>query len=121
MKDKTALAKGWLTKAESDLKTLKTLIENDGPFDTACFHAQQAVERCLKAFLAFYEKKIPKIHDLEELQHQCLEITKIKELQEAVSRFKTKNKAIKTNPNQTIILMLSNHFTLSPPFQYATI
>jgi HEPN domain-containing protein len=68
--------------AESDLKTLKTLIDNEGPYDTACFHAQQVVERCLKAFLAFHEKKIPKIHDLEELQRLCLEITMVKELQE---------------------------------------
>ena len=73
MKDQSDLAQGWLAKAESDLSTAKWLLEGSGPYDTACFHAQQAVEKALKAFLAFHQIAIPRIHDLEELQRLCLE------------------------------------------------
>ncbi|HLN31943.1 MAG TPA: HEPN domain-containing protein [Gemmataceae bacterium] len=38
-----------------------------GPYDTACFHAQQAIEKTFKAFLAYHQKPIPRTHDLEEL------------------------------------------------------
>lgn len=60
MKDKHNLAQGWLTKSNSDLAAAKVLLEGDGPYDTVCFHAQQAVEKILKAILAFYELPIPK-------------------------------------------------------------
>ncbi|MBN2092137.1 HEPN domain-containing protein [candidate division KSB1 bacterium] len=71
MSDKTNLTKAWLMKANNDLITAKKLIDSDGPFDTACFHLQQAIEKALKAFLVFHEQFVPKIHDLEELQRRC--------------------------------------------------
>ncbi|MEW6107540.1 MAG: HEPN domain-containing protein, partial [Bacillota bacterium] len=40
---------------------------SEGPYDTACFHCQQAAEKHLKAFLAYHERPIPHTHDLEEL------------------------------------------------------
>lgn len=33
----------------------------------ASFHAQQCVEKCLKAVLEEYTKRVPKIHDLDKL------------------------------------------------------
>jgi HEPN domain-containing protein len=71
MSDKVYLTKAWLTKANHDLITAKKLIDSDGPFDTACFHLQQTIEKALKACLVFHEQRVPKIHDLEELQQQC--------------------------------------------------
>lgn len=68
MKDREALARGWFRKAESDLADAKRTIASDGPYDTACFHAQQAVERYLKGYLAWRDQPIPRTHDLEELQ-----------------------------------------------------
>ena len=68
MKDKLDHARGWFRKGDSDLKTLKLLLEADGPFDTACFHAQQAVEKYLKGTLALSDQSIPKTHNLEQLQ-----------------------------------------------------
>ncbi|HXJ91993.1 MAG TPA: HEPN domain-containing protein [Terriglobia bacterium] len=53
MPDELALARGWFLKAESDLRTAERMIEGDGPYDTACFHAQQAVEKYLKGLLTF--------------------------------------------------------------------
>lgn len=38
------------------------------------FHAQQAVEKSLKAFLAWHGRAFRKTHSLEELGEQCLEI-----------------------------------------------
>ena len=29
------------------------MLETDGPYDTSCFHAQQVIEKSLKALLAF--------------------------------------------------------------------
>ncbi|MFQ5769509.1 MAG: HEPN domain-containing protein [bacterium] len=31
---------------------VQRMVNSDGPYDTACFHAQQAIEKLLKAFLA---------------------------------------------------------------------
>ncbi len=71
MKDKNELAKGWVLKAESDLATARRMLASEGPFDTACFHCQQAIEKFLKAFLAFQGQQIPRTHDLEELARLC--------------------------------------------------
>ena len=59
----------WLGKADEDLKVAESLlaIEQDCPFATVCFHAQQAAEKYLKAFLTFRGVPFPKTHDLAEL------------------------------------------------------
>ena len=74
MKDKRDLALGWLAKAESDLSAANWMLGGEGPFDTACFHAQQAIEKALKALLAFNAQPIPRSHDLDELQRLCLTV-----------------------------------------------
>ena len=77
MKDKHDLTRGWLAKAESDLVTARLVLDSLGPYDTVCFHAQQAIEKALKGFLAFHGLPIPRTHDLEELQRLCLEIQQL--------------------------------------------
>ena len=72
MKDRVAHALAWFRKAESDIKNARRTIASDGPFDTACFHVQQAAEKYLKGLLAFHDQPIPKTHDIEELQKECL-------------------------------------------------
>jgi len=74
MKGKLDLVKGWLLKGDSDLANAKRTIDSDGPYDTACFHAQQAVEKYLKAILALDGQMIPRTHDLEELQLLCISL-----------------------------------------------
>jgi len=54
MSDRCDLARGWLLKARSDLNACRRMLETDGPYDTSCFHAQQAIEKSLKALLAFH-------------------------------------------------------------------
>jgi len=71
MKNNAALALGWIRKGDSDLADARRTVESDGPYDTACFHAQQAAEKYLKALLAFHGQPVQRTHDLEELQRVC--------------------------------------------------
>ena len=80
MKDKPDLVRGWVAKAESDLFVVRQILDTPGPYDTACFHAQQAIEKFLKSVLLLYDVPVPRTHDLEELQRLCLEVRPIPEL-----------------------------------------
>ncbi len=53
--------------AQDDLIAAKILYEKDGPSSIICFHAQQTVEKGLKAVLIRKGTSIRKIHDLVEL------------------------------------------------------
>jgi len=66
-----AVVREWLEKADNDLRNaVHTLtLGAEGPTDTVCFHAQQCVEKYLKAFLVFIEIDFPKTHDIEELMN----------------------------------------------------
>lgn len=63
------IARDWVQKAENDLKnaTYTLKMEEDCPTDTVCFHAQQCVEKYLKAFLVLRRINFPKTHDIKEL------------------------------------------------------
>lgn len=63
------IAREWIIKAENDLKTAThTLKIGKGCHsDTVCFHAQQCVEKYLKAFLVIKNIDFPKTHDIEHL------------------------------------------------------
>jgi HEPN domain-containing protein len=71
MGDRFAHARGWFLKGESDLSAARRVLDGDGPYDTACFHAQQAAEKFLKGFLALTDQPIPHTHNLEELARLC--------------------------------------------------
>lgn len=61
-------AKQWLKKAEHDLITARHVLNiSDGPTDTPCFHAQQTVEKSLKALLTAYGTAFERVHDLMPL------------------------------------------------------
>ena len=64
----------WLGKAEEDVLTMKILLESgrDFPASSVCFHAQQAVEKFLKSFLAFSEKDFKPVHDVFYLLELCI-------------------------------------------------
>ncbi|MBN1690938.1 MAG: HEPN domain-containing protein [Dehalococcoidia bacterium] len=80
MKDKHDLVRGWITKAASDLFVVQQILDTPGPYDTACFHTQQAIEKLLKSILLLYDVPVPRTHDLEELQRLCLEVCPVPEL-----------------------------------------
>jgi HEPN domain-containing protein len=63
------VARQWVEKAEHDLRNAEhTLtLREDCPFDTVCFHAQQCVEKYLKALLLIHSVDFPRTHDLRVL------------------------------------------------------
>ncbi len=68
------LARGWMLKGESDRLTAERTVQSPGPYDTACFHAQQAVEKYLNAVLAPAGSPIPRTHVLKDIYDQCLAV-----------------------------------------------
>ncbi|MEM5830450.1 MAG: HEPN domain-containing protein [Candidatus Aenigmatarchaeota archaeon] len=66
--------KEWIEKAETDLRVAKTLLKLNEASWVIAFHAQQAVEKFLKAFLVFHNKPFRKTHDIKELLDLCIEI-----------------------------------------------
>ena len=69
---KQAAIERWLAKAHNDLVTARTMLGVEPPVtDTACFHAQQCVEKCLKAFLVFADIHVQKTHYLPRLVELC--------------------------------------------------
>jgi len=69
--------KNWLSIADDDLKTVYNELKAKEPVTRAiCFHAQQCVEKYLKAYLTFKQKYFRKTHDIEELIFLCLETDK---------------------------------------------
>ena len=59
----------WLTKAENDLLTAAHILAlGDGcPAEIVCFHAQQCVEKYLKALLVSQGIPFPKTHDINKV------------------------------------------------------
>ncbi len=58
----------WLVHAESDLNLARIAqAQKDVLPEQACFHAQQAAEKALKAVLLFRGIEFPLVHDIEEL------------------------------------------------------
>ena len=70
MATQSDLARGWMQKGDSDRLNAERTVHSAGPYDTACFHCQQAVEKYLKAILAFAGQPIPRTHDLEDVYNQ---------------------------------------------------
>ena len=66
------LARGWMQKGDSDRLNADRTAQTSGPYDTARFHAQQAVEKYLKSLLALAGSPIPRTHDLEDVYDECL-------------------------------------------------
>ena len=62
--------KQWLTKADHDLTIIQQGMDrpdHEWVTDILCFHAQQVVEKALKAYLIFLEQDPPRTHSLEML------------------------------------------------------
>lgn len=59
----------WVTKAENDLRNAVHTLEmgHECPTDTVCFHAQQSIEKYLKALLVIEGVDFPRTHELAEL------------------------------------------------------
>jgi len=70
--DKFAEIRGWLVKADDDLRGAAIDLAASPPLSgDALFHCQQAVEKALKGFLTFHDRPFRKTHDLDELAMEC--------------------------------------------------
>jgi HEPN domain-containing protein len=64
----------WLSKAGLDLRAAahESSAPDEGLWGDVMFHAQQAAEKAMKAFLAWHDVPVRKTHNLEELGRQCV-------------------------------------------------
>jgi HEPN domain-containing protein len=66
---KLDIVKEWITLARADLGNAESTfrLELDPTYTTICFHAQQCIEKMMKAVLVYHDIDFPKTHDLAEL------------------------------------------------------
>ena len=65
MDKKLEYAKRWFYKAKNDLLDADNNLASDKvPYDTVCFHCQQAAEKLLKGFLVAHGCEYPITHNL---------------------------------------------------------
>jgi HEPN domain-containing protein len=66
--------KEWIAKADGDFRTARReLATVEAPnFDAVCFHAQQCIEKLMKALLIAHGELPPKAHDLVVLSDLIL-------------------------------------------------
>ena len=57
----------WLRRARSDLGLARITLPRDVVYNDLCFHAQQAVEKSIKAVLIAYGIEFPRVHDIAYL------------------------------------------------------
>ena len=74
--EKIEYIKNWIFRANEDYAVIKRLEKSGIEFytSTICFHAQQAVEKYLKAFLIFNDIDFPRTHDVDYLLLECQKI-----------------------------------------------
>ncbi len=64
--------RAWILRADHDRLAAKLGLQQSPPLsDIAAFHAQQAVEKLLQAFLVFKGVQFEKVHDLAQLTDDC--------------------------------------------------
>ena len=59
----------WLSRAKDDLDVAKEIIELEHLTNMVAFHAQQAMEKILKAVVEEFEISFVRTHNLEMLVH----------------------------------------------------
>ena len=69
----------WLDFAEIDLKAAQALLKEGSLPSVVCFHAQQCVEKSLKALIEYKGLNPPKSHDLIMLYGHVDEMVELEE------------------------------------------
>ena len=54
----------WINRAKDDLDVIEEIQDIEHLTNMVAFHAQQAIEKSLKAILEEHDEDIPRIHDL---------------------------------------------------------
>ncbi len=63
----------WLKKASEDFRRVPLRLK-EGDIEDAAFHLQQSIEKALKAFLLLNKWTLKKIHDLEALLDEVVQL-----------------------------------------------
>ncbi len=75
MRERKTNFQAWIRKADHDFLAIHNNISaSEVPWDVVCFHAQQAAEKLLKAFLVYNGYAFEKTHDLVMLLSECVKI-----------------------------------------------
>jgi len=61
------ITREWLRSAECDLEVIEGIRGRESLTHMVAFHAQQAIEKCLKAILEEFSGAVPKTHNLQRL------------------------------------------------------
>ena len=65
----------WLSKAQKDLQAASVLLTADlDDYENVGFHAQQAAEKFIKAFLVRHQIEFPKTHDIAVLRELLAQV-----------------------------------------------
>ena len=73
MPGEVELGRQWVAKAKNDLLNADNNLRAEQiPYDTVCFHCQQAAEKLLKAYLTTHRQAAPSTHDLTLLLERIL-------------------------------------------------
>ena len=72
-KEQRDYLKNWLFRANEDIAVINNLFNSYPSFyaSSICYHAQQAVEKFLKAFLVFHSVDFKKTYDVDFLHAEC--------------------------------------------------
>lgn len=62
-------AQRWLRFAQYDLTAAESIATGDLASHICCYHAQQSVEKALKAILVFLQLQVPFVHDLDAIRN----------------------------------------------------
>jgi len=74
--DNLTTSREWRRLAEMDLASAEYLLKmHPIPVEIICYHCQQSAEKYLKGYLVLHGVNPPKIHDLNQLQKLCSNIS----------------------------------------------
>jgi HEPN domain-containing protein len=80
MSEEIEIARQWLAKARNDLLNADNNLKSEQiPFDTVCFHCQQAAEKLLKSYLVGNGQEHPITHDLLLILEKILPLNSVAE------------------------------------------
>jgi HEPN domain-containing protein len=67
--------RAWLDLAARDLRRVEILLTATPPdIEGSLFHSQQAAEKALKGFLTWHDVRFRRVHDLDEIGRQCVDL-----------------------------------------------
>ena len=61
------MPKEWIKASIIDLEVIKEILNNKDLTTMTAFHAQQSIEKTLKAILEYHNQDVPKIHQIKKL------------------------------------------------------